>query len=643
MAKEVITLENGRPKRYNLQKSDILTGGDLLVNADIDAGAAIVYSKLSIANDDLTIAKTSGLQTALDAALPKAGGTMAGALTLAADPTNALHAATKQYADAISAGLDPKESVRLATTDVLDTCLAACTYTDTPSNGIFTADANGAITGLTLDGIAPADGDRILVKDEADAKQNGIYYVSQVGDGGTPWILTRATGQDGSPAAEVSSGNHSYIEKGTANQGAGFVLLGDGEVTLNTDDMDWSQFSGAGDLTEGTGIDINANVISVDMSDFDTDDLIEGANKYFSDAAAKAAAVDDTAYNEGTWNAVVDVAPSKNAVRDQIEIMLTAIGSNTSHSGGDGSDHADVASNTTHRGSDGSDHSIVGTNQTAIGTIDQGTNYTAGEAGVIGSHLDAIDTVLGTVGSGLQSLVNRSGGAISIREVVFFEEAISEVTTLTMRADSSDDLDGKYFVIHDEDDSVAVWFDVDDSGTSEPSHGQDRALEITAVVTDDSAINVAAAVHAIINADGKFTSVDNLDGTLEVTCDTGADVTDAADGDVGGAFSVNVDTQGEDAGLKKAKADAVSTAKVLGLVQAASIANDASGNIFVSPGEKITGFAGLTPGAFQYLSTATAGALQEAIPSSAGQTIYQVGKAVSDTEMIFLPELVADL
>jgi len=126
--------------------------------------------------------------------------------------------------------------------------------------------------------------------------------------------------------------------------------------------------------------------------------------------------------------------------------------------------------------------------------------------------------------------------------------AYSEVTTFTMRADAGGDLDAKYFTIYDEDGSVGVWFDVDNSGTGIPAGASaaNRAIEVTAVNTGDSAINVAAAVHSAINADAKFTSIDNLDGTLTVTLVKKKSVSDAVDGDVGGAFSVNVDTQGVD-------------------------------------------------------------------------------------------------
>jgi hypothetical protein len=88
-----------------------------------------------------------------------------------------------------------------------------------------------------------------------------------------------------------------------------------------------------------------------------------------------------------------------------------------------------------------------------------------------------------------------------------------------------------------------------------------------------------------------------------------------------------------------AKADAVATSDAkLGLVYAASIATTASGNIYVDSGTRVSGFSGLTPGAPVYLSAATAGALTQTAPSTAGQVMAQVGLALSASVIEFDPE-----
>ena len=164
-------------------------------------------------------------------------------------PVGDTDAATKLYVDNVAQGLDPKESCQAATT-----AAGIGTYATSPSNGQFTSVA------ASIDGVTLAQGDRVLVKDQADAKQNGIYEVQA-----TTTTLTRAADQDGSPASEVSAGNFTFVEGGTVNSDTGWVLQGDGELTLNTDDLDWVQFSGAGTYTGGDGITLSSGAFNLDF------------------------------------------------------------------------------------------------------------------------------------------------------------------------------------------------------------------------------------------------------------------------------------------------------------------------------------------------------------------------------------------
>jgi len=175
------------------------------------------------------------LQSDVDTRLPKAGGTMTGTLDInnntisnVPTPTSADHAANKSYVDSLSAGLDPKEPCVVATVADL-----SATYATTPSNGQFTSAPS------TIDGQALSIGFRVLVKDQTDAKQNGIYVYTAANE------LTRSADMDGSPASEVSSGNYTFVTAGTVNVSKGYTILGSGLLTLNTDNLNWSQFSGA--------------------------------------------------------------------------------------------------------------------------------------------------------------------------------------------------------------------------------------------------------------------------------------------------------------------------------------------------------------------------------------------------------------
>jgi len=180
-----------------------------------------------------------------------------------ATPVVASDGATKAYVDARDAGLDPKGSVKGTTT--LDIGGTYSAVSGTGGTGAFTLvdlTDNTVFDNVPLSASAYSINDRILIKSQTDAKQNGIYVVTTAGVSG---IIERATDHDGSPSGEISSGNYCFVEQGTANINGGFVLQGDGILTLNTDNLDWTQFSGAGQLIAGAGLTKIGNTLSVNV------------------------------------------------------------------------------------------------------------------------------------------------------------------------------------------------------------------------------------------------------------------------------------------------------------------------------------------------------------------------------------------
>lgn len=179
--------------------------------------------------------------------------------TATADPTTANQLCRKAYVDAVAQGIDAKASVRVATT----AALASCTYSNGTAGvgATLTATANGAFP--AVDGITLALNERILVKDQASGLQNGIYYLSQVGTGGTPWILTRAT--DADTASEMTGGAFVFVEEGTTNADSGWICTTDGAVTMGTTALTWTQFSGAGQITAGAGLTKTGNTLDVQV------------------------------------------------------------------------------------------------------------------------------------------------------------------------------------------------------------------------------------------------------------------------------------------------------------------------------------------------------------------------------------------
>ena len=157
-------------------------------------------------------------------------------ITNLADPVNTQDAATKGFVEATAQGLDVKDS-----------CVAATTGNIT----IATALNNGD----TLDGVTLSTNDRVLVKDQSTASQNGIYIV-----GSSP---ARA---DDLAAGSDAAGMFTFVEQGTVNADNGFVCTSNkGSAVTGTNNLTFAQFSGAGQITAGDGLDKSGNTLSVDL------------------------------------------------------------------------------------------------------------------------------------------------------------------------------------------------------------------------------------------------------------------------------------------------------------------------------------------------------------------------------------------
>ena len=144
---------------------------------------------------------------------------------------------SKEYVDAVKVGLDFKDSVRVATT----------------GSNISLSSAPAAIDGVTL-----STDDRVLVKDQSSGAENGIYVFNGSGS-----AMTRATDADAN--AEVTSGLFTFVTEGTVNADSGFVLTTDGSITVGTTSLAFAQFSGAGQITAGTGMTKTGNTLDVEV------------------------------------------------------------------------------------------------------------------------------------------------------------------------------------------------------------------------------------------------------------------------------------------------------------------------------------------------------------------------------------------
>lgn len=172
-------------------------------------------------------------------------------------PLDSNDAANKAYVDSVAEGLHIHASAVAATTGNVD----------------ISTDLE---PGDLVDGVTLAEGNRILVKSQTNAAQNGIYVVQSSG------AALRATDFD--TPAEVDGGDFIFVTGGNTYDNTGWVQTSTSVVTIGVDPIQFTQFSGTGTYTAGTGLDLNGTEFVLDLSEVDTNSLPEGnTNLYYTD------------------------------------------------------------------------------------------------------------------------------------------------------------------------------------------------------------------------------------------------------------------------------------------------------------------------------------------------------------------------
>lgn len=214
------------------------------VKVDIDSTVATLSDQQTLTNK--VLGTNVDLGANLDAATYRI-------INLGA-PDQANDAATKAYVDAAVEGLHVHEAARVAVQGNISI-------------------ATGLENGDTAGGVTLATGDRVLLKDQTNPAENGIYVVQASG------AALRAADFD--TATEIDSGDFVFVSAGTyANTGWVQTLK---PATIGTDPLNFTQFSGAGTFTAGVGLDLNGTEFVLDLSEVDTTTLPEGTNKYYTD------------------------------------------------------------------------------------------------------------------------------------------------------------------------------------------------------------------------------------------------------------------------------------------------------------------------------------------------------------------------
>ena len=186
---------------------------------------------LPVADDNTVLAGNTGANPGFTSTPTVTSMTLLNAPVAGTDATN------KAYVDAIASGLNFIAPVLVATTATLNAI-----YTNGASGVGATLVNAGSLAAFSVDGQTPAINSRVLVKNQTNQYENGIYYLSTTGSGAVAWILTRTTDYDS--ASEIYPGNLVPVTTGSVNANTIWLQV-DTVATIGTDAIQFSLFNAA--------------------------------------------------------------------------------------------------------------------------------------------------------------------------------------------------------------------------------------------------------------------------------------------------------------------------------------------------------------------------------------------------------------
>jgi hypothetical protein len=190
-----------------------------------------------------------------------------GNVSLSADPTTSLQAATKQYVDTIAAaGLHYHSPVRVERPNT-DGNLNS-TYNNGSSGVGATLTNAGTQEALVIDGITLNTNDRVLIYNQTNGYENGVYTVTNTGSGSTNWVLTRATDADSYSPSDPDSlgqGDAFFVTEGNTGAGELYVMNTSGTITFGTTDITFTEVAATAVYQAGTGLTLNGVTFSTNQ------------------------------------------------------------------------------------------------------------------------------------------------------------------------------------------------------------------------------------------------------------------------------------------------------------------------------------------------------------------------------------------
>jgi hypothetical protein len=235
---------------------------DTLTNKTIDGATNTLQNipNAALSNSSITIGTTN-------IALGATSLTLAGvtSIDLTQNPTTALQAATKQYVDTlVSSGITYHSPVKYEVPNSTGNLNA--TYNNGTAGVGATLTNAGTLAAFAPDGPTASPGDRILIYNQTNAFENGVYTVTVVGDGSTAWVLTRATDADTyslkSPNG-LGEGDAFFIQSGNTGAGETYVCNTQGVITFGTTAINFVQVSASQVYSAGTGLSLTGTQFSI--------------------------------------------------------------------------------------------------------------------------------------------------------------------------------------------------------------------------------------------------------------------------------------------------------------------------------------------------------------------------------------------
>ena len=242
-----------------------LSGTQTLTNKSISGSTNTLtnIANSSLTNSSVTVGTTS---IALGASSLTLGGLTSVAVTQ--DPTTALQVATKQYVDSLAAsGIHYHEPVYLESPDTAGNLNATYNQPGGAGDGVGATLTNaGTQVALTVDGVLTTVGMRVLIYNQTNQYENGVYTVTTVGNGSTNWVLTRATDADTySPFSpnSLGQGDAFFVQAGNTGAGETYICNTVGTIVFGTTAITFAQISSAQVYSAGTGLTLTNTTFSI--------------------------------------------------------------------------------------------------------------------------------------------------------------------------------------------------------------------------------------------------------------------------------------------------------------------------------------------------------------------------------------------